>query len=110
ASVSSVTLTISDGFSVSGAISLDGGLQDSRVLNLTVSNQRQEIAASTAVYLGDVGLGVTANSASYSFSNLPAGNFYTLTAADAAAQPKYAGTPIKFPNPGLSPNGLQSNL
>ncbi|MBI3552269.1 MAG: right-handed parallel beta-helix repeat-containing protein [Elusimicrobia bacterium] len=108
--VSSVTLTLSDGFSVAGTISLDGGLQDARIFNLTVTNQRQEVVASTTAYLGDITLGLVANSVDYSFSNLPAGNFYTLSVVGTIIPIKYVGKPIKFPNPGLSPNGLQSNL
>ena len=106
AAVSGVDFALSDGFSVSGAISLDGGLQDKGSIALTLLNRRQEVIRSTTVVLGDPTLGVTANSVSYSFSNLPPGDFYTLQAANAS----YVGRPIKFPDPGLSPNGLQASL
>jgi hypothetical protein len=110
ASVSSVTFSLSDGYNISGQVSLDGGLQDSRVLELAVRNRRQEVVRSTSVYLGDAALGLTANAVVYSFTNLPANDFYTLSVRDATVPAKYAGKPIKFPDPGLSPNGLQSNL
>ncbi|MCR4294536.1 MAG: hypothetical protein NUW21_03305, partial [Elusimicrobia bacterium] len=110
ASVSSVTLTVSNGFSVSGAISLDGGMLDARVFELRVLNRRQEVVRSTVAYLGDVNLGQTAGSVSYSFTNLPAGEFYTLSVRGQVFPIKYAGRPIRFPDPALSPAGLQSNL
>ncbi|MCM2303763.1 MAG: hypothetical protein NDJ72_03625 [Elusimicrobia bacterium] len=110
ASVSSVTLTLSDGYSVSGSISLDGGILDSRIFDVSVLNRRQEVVRSTVVYLGDVNQGVTANSVDYAFTNLPAGEFYTLTVRGRLFPIKYAGRPIKFPDASLSPNGLQSSL
>jgi len=110
ASVSSVTLTLSEGYSVGGTILLDGGMQDSAVFELRVLNRRQEIVRSATVYLGDVGLGQTAGSVDYSFPNLPAGEFYTMIIKGQSLPVKYAGRPIKFPDPALSPNGLQSNL
>lgn len=109
AAVSSVTLTLSDGYGVSGTLSLDGGLQDSRVFELSIRNRRQEVVRSTVVYLGDAGLGVTANAASFSFASLPAGDFYTLVVRDAQNPAKYAGRPASFPDPALSPSGLQSS-
>ncbi|MEQ1919112.1 MAG: FHA domain-containing protein, partial [Elusimicrobiota bacterium] len=110
ASVSSVTLTLSDGYTVSGSISLDGGILDSRIFDVTVVNRRQEVVSSTVVYLGDVNQGVTANAVDYAFTNLPAGEFYTLTVRGRLFPIKYTGRPIKFPDAALSPNGLQSNL
>jgi hypothetical protein len=62
ASVSSVTLTVSNGYSVSGSISLDGGLLDARVFEIRVLNRRQEVVRSTNAYLGDVNLGIQAGS------------------------------------------------
>src|SRR5208283_3859120 len=97
ASVSSVTLTLTDGFTVSGQIQLAGTLTDSRIFTLTVTDQRQQVVASTNVYLGDVNLGQTANSVNYSFSNLPAGGFYTLSVVDGLNPQKYVGAPIAFP-------------
>ena len=110
ASVSSVTLALTDGFTVSGSIALDGGLLDAQAFVLSVVNQRQEVVRSTTVFLGNAAAGLTANSVDYSFGNLPAGDFYSLSAAAALLPAKYAGRPIKFPNPALSPGGLQSNL
>jgi uncharacterized protein (DUF2141 family) len=110
ASVSSITLTLTDGFTVSGQIQLAPGLQDSRVFTLSVTDQRQRVVASTNVYLGDVNLNLTANSVNYSFSNLPAGNFYTLSVVDGLNPQKYVGAPISFPSSALSPNGLQASL
>lgn len=110
ASLSNVNFTLSDGFTVSGAISLDGGLLDAQTFQVTVYNSRQEVVRSTTVTLGDAGLGLTANSVNYSFANIPANGFYTLTVTGLPAPSKYAGAPIKFPNPSLSPSGLQSNL
>ena len=110
ASVSSVTLTVSNGYSVSGTISLDGGMLDARIFELSVRNRRQEVVRSTVAYLGDVALGAMAGSVDYSFTNLPAGEFYTLTVRGQLFPIKYAGRPIKFPDPSLSPTGLQSNL
>ncbi len=110
AAVSSVTLTVSNGFSVAGTISLDGGIQDARIFQINILNRRQEIVRSTVAYLGDLNLGAVANSVDYSFTNLPAGEFYTLTVRGQLFPIKYAGRPIKFPDAALSPNGLQSNL
>lgn len=110
AAVSSVTLTLSDGFSVSGSISLDGDVQDSAVLELQVLNKRQEVVRSTTVYLGDSALGVSAGELSYAFANLPPGEFYTLLARDRREPEKYVGRPLKFPDPALSPNGLAASL
>ncbi|OGR93069.1 MAG: hypothetical protein A2V88_04130 [Elusimicrobia bacterium RBG_16_66_12] len=108
--VSAVSLTMSDGFSVSGSISLDGGISDARIFSLTVLNKRQEVVRSTTVYLGNLDLGVKANSVDYAFSNLPANDFYTLTVRGLIYPVKYVGKPLKFPDPSLSPNGLQSDL
>lgn len=110
AAVSSVTLTVSNGYSVSGSITLADGLQDSRIFNISVYNKRQELVRSTVAYLGDVNLGQTAGSVDYSFANLPAGDFYTLTVNGTLFPIKYVGRPIKFPDPALSPSGLQSSL
>ncbi|HAZ09067.1 MAG TPA: hypothetical protein DCZ01_11245, partial [Elusimicrobia bacterium] len=108
--VSSVSLTMSDGFDVKGSISLDGGITDSRIFSLTVLNKRQEVVRSTNVSLGNPDLGVKANSVDYSFSNLPANDFYTLSVKGVLYPVKYVGKPLKFPDPSLSPNGLQSDL
>ncbi len=110
ASVSSVTLTVSNGYSVSGSIALDGGLLDAQVFDIRVLNRRQEIVRSTFAYLGDLNLGQQSGSVDYSFANLPAGEFYTLSVRGLIFPIKYAGRPIKFPDPALSPAGLQSNL
>ncbi|MDD5302459.1 MAG: hypothetical protein PHS14_05050 [Elusimicrobia bacterium] len=110
ASVSSVTLTVSNGYSVSGAITLDGGVLDAQVFEIRVLNRRQEIVRSTVAYLGDLNLGQQAGSVDYSFTNLPAGEFYALTVRGQGYPIKYAGRPVKFPDPSLSPTGLQSNL
>ena len=110
ADVSSVTLTLSDGFSVTGRVTLDADVRDWGIFDLSVVNRRQEVVRSTTVYLGDQVSGVFSNSVDYAFDNLPAGEFYTLVVADRRATPKYAGAPLKFPNAALSPNGLQSAL
>ncbi|MDX6769870.1 MAG: carboxypeptidase regulatory-like domain-containing protein [Elusimicrobiota bacterium] len=110
AAVSSVTLTLSDGYSVAGTITLDDDISDWAIFDVEVINKRQEVVRSTSVYLGDLGLGVFANAVDYRFNNLPAGESYTLTARDRRASVKYVGRPIKFPDPALSPNGLQSSL
>ncbi|MBI2789744.1 MAG: hypothetical protein HYX59_13780 [Elusimicrobia bacterium] len=110
ADVSSVTLTVSNGYNVSGTISLDGGLLDARVFRIDVLNKRQEVVRSTVAYLGDLNLGAMAGSVDYSFTNLPAGEFYTLSVRGTLFPIKYAGRPVKFPDPALSPTGLQSNL
>ena len=110
ADVSSVTLTVSNGYNVSGTISLDGGLLDARVFELRVLNKRQEVVRSTVAYLGDLSLGQQAGSVDYAFTNLPAGEFYTLTVRGQLFPIKYVGRPLKFPDPALSPSGLQSNL
>ncbi|MDO8757531.1 MAG: hypothetical protein Q7J64_05935, partial [Elusimicrobiota bacterium] len=110
AAVSSVTLTVSNGYSVAGTITLDDGILDARIFEISVLNRRQEIVRSTVAYLGDLNLGAEANSVAYSFTNLPAGEFYTLTVRGQLFPIKYAGRPIKFPDPSLSPTGLQSNL
>lgn len=110
AAVSSVTLTVSNGYSVSGSITLDNGVLDAQVFNLLVLNRRQEIVRSTVAYLGDVNLGQQSGSVDYAFTNLPAGEFYTLSVRGTGFPVKYAGRPVKFPDPSLSPTGLQSNL
>lgn len=110
ADVSSVTLTVSNGYSVSGTISLHGGLLDARVFELRVLNKRQEVVRSTVAYLGDLSLGAMSGSVDYAFTNLPAGEFYTLTVRGRLFPIKYVGRPLKFPDPALSPAGLQSNL
>lgn len=110
ADVSSVTLTVSNGYSVSGTISLHGGQLDARVFELRVLNKRQEVVRSTVAYLGDLSLGAMSGSVDYAFTNLPAGEFYTLTVRGRLFPIKYVGRPLKFPDPALSPAGLQSNL
>lgn len=110
AAVSSATLTLSDGHSVAGTISLDDDIADWGIFDLQVLNKRQEVVRSTSAYLGDQGLGVFANAVSYQFNNLPAGEFYTLVARDRRANVKYVARPIKFPDPALSPTGLQTSL
>ncbi|MBI5246675.1 MAG: hypothetical protein HY923_05800 [Elusimicrobia bacterium] len=110
AAVSSVTLTVSNGYTVSGTISLDGGLQDARVFDVSVYNRRQELVRSTVAYLGDVNLGQMSGSVDYAFPSLPAGEFYTLVVRGLLFPVKYVGRPVKFPDPALSPSGLQSNL
>ncbi len=108
--ISGVNLTLSDGFDVSGTISLANGIKDARVFNVTVLNKRQETIRQTLVYLGDLGAGLVANAVDYSFKNLPRGDFYTLIVQGVLVPVKYVGHPIKFPDSALSPTGLQSNL
>lgn len=110
APVSGVDITLRTGFTASGAILLADDVLDARAFKLTVLNRRQEVVASTSVLLGNEAAGVTASSAAYGFRGLPGGEFYTLLVQDDAQTPKYAGKPIKFPDPGLSPTGLQSDL
>ncbi|MFA6004550.1 MAG: hypothetical protein WC881_10830, partial [Elusimicrobiota bacterium] len=108
--VTNLSLPLMDGYSVSGTISLDNGIRDARVMRLSVRNRRQEVVRSTYVYLGDMNAGLMANSVDYSFANLPANDFYTLTVEGSLLPIKYVGRAIKFPDPGLAPNGLASNL
>ncbi len=108
--VPGITLTLTDGFSISGSISLENNLSDARVFNVTVTDSKQSVVASSAAYLGDSNLNLAANSVNYSFSNLPANGFYTLSVVDAGSPSKYTGQPLSFPNAGLSPGGLQSSL
>ncbi|MFH2203652.1 MAG: hypothetical protein ABIJ96_11090 [Elusimicrobiota bacterium] len=103
-------ITLSDGYDVSGSIALANSIVDKSLFRLTVYNSRQEVVRSTAVSIGNAATGATANSANYTFGNLPSGQFYTLVVVDSSATAKYVGRPIKFPNPGLSPNGLQAAL
>jgi hypothetical protein len=110
ASLSNVTLTLSDGYSVAGTIQLDGGMQDAAVFDIRILNRRQEVVRTATAYLGDVGLNQSAGSVDYAFTNLPAGEFYTMVVKGRNLPVKYAGRPIKFPDPALSPTGLQSNL
>ena len=110
ADVSNLNLVLSDGYSAAGTISLDGGIQDSVILLLTLRNHRQEVVRSTMVYLGDAAAGLVANSVDYGFANLPPGEFYTLSVQAAGAPAQYVAAPIKFPNPGLAPQGLAGNL
>ncbi|MFA6030149.1 MAG: hypothetical protein WC969_09865 [Elusimicrobiota bacterium] len=109
-SVAGVTITLRDGYSVAGTVSLDNGILDARTLRLNLYNQRQELVRSTNSALGNAGAGAVANSLDYTFRNLPAGDFYTLSVEDVAEVPKYAGRPIKFPDPSLSPKGLTTDL
>ncbi|MDD5656823.1 MAG: carboxypeptidase-like regulatory domain-containing protein, partial [Elusimicrobia bacterium] len=108
--VSALNIVLRDGYSVSGTISLDGGIQDARVLRATLRNRRQEVVRSTYVYLGDAAAGLTANAVDYSFSNLPANDFYSLTVEGTQYPVKYVGLPVRFPDPGLAANGLATNL
>ena len=110
ANVQASTFTLTDGYNVSGSIVLDNGMVDARTFSLQLLNGRREVIRSTSVVLGNAGTGTNANSVAYSFNNLPAGEFYTLIAQGVVSVLKYVGQPIKFPNPGLSPNGLQSAL
>ncbi|MFA6092089.1 MAG: hypothetical protein WC986_04015 [Elusimicrobiota bacterium] len=109
-SVLGVTITVRDGYNVSGSVSLEGGILDSKTLRLNLYNRRQEIVRSTTVALGNAETGSAANSVDYQFRNLPAGESYTLACDDISELPQYAGRPIKFPDPGLAPKGLQSDL
>ncbi|MBI5209460.1 MAG: hypothetical protein HY927_05735 [Elusimicrobia bacterium] len=106
---SSVNFTLSDGFAVGGKIYFDENIEDAAAFTLTVYNKRREVVRSTMVYLGDASLGVKSNYADYSFSNLPSGEFYALSVRDAGLPPKYAGKPIRFPDP-TSTSGLQGDL
>jgi hypothetical protein len=114
--LSGVEIPLRDGFTVGGTIRLcedyacASALLDSRALRLVLRNRRQEVVASTAALIGDAAVGVVASSVAYSFRGLPPGEFFTLTAEDASDAPRYAGPPVKFPDPGLSPNGLESDL
>ncbi|MFH1726637.1 MAG: hypothetical protein ABII00_18660, partial [Elusimicrobiota bacterium] len=110
AAVTGQSITLSDGYNVSGSVRLDNSILDSGTFELTLRNKRQEVIRSTTVRLGNPVTGATANSVSYSFKNLPAKDFYTLSVKDSSSTPKYAGRPVKFPDPGLAPNGLQSDL
>ncbi len=105
-----VTFTLSDGFTVSGRIALDGGLSDARSLRLVLKNKRGEIVDAAEVLLGNPGAGVAANSADYLFERVPSGGFYTLEAEDAGAPVKYVARPLSFPDRTTSPDGLQDDV
>lgn len=108
------TITLSDGFNVSGSIALKDGLVDARRLGLKLFNRRQELVISTSVSLGNSGTGVTANAVSYALSGVPRGRFYTLQVSDLGtdsdSSAKYIAPPITFPDSSASSNGLQSDL
>jgi uncharacterized protein (DUF2141 family) len=110
ANITGSSIALTSGFSVSGAISLQNSISDARTLELTVRNARQEVVRSTRILLGNAGTGQTANSVAYSFSNLPGGQFYTLSVIDSTTTPKYIGQPIQFPDSATAPNGLSASL
>lgn len=110
-SIGGVNLTLSDGYNVSGTVYLAGEAKDAIGVRLSVYNKRQELVRSQTINVGDNA--EPANSSAYQFNSLPRGEFYTLVASvlpgsDGLA--KYAGRPIRFPNPVLSPSGLSSSL
>ncbi|MFA5140012.1 MAG: hypothetical protein WC728_12335 [Elusimicrobiota bacterium] len=103
-------ITLLDGYDVSGRISLANNKLDSVNLRLEARNRRQELVRSTSIALGNSFTGAATNYADYTIINLPAREFYTLAVIDTSGTPKYVGRPVKFPDPGLSPNGLQNAL
>lgn len=110
---SAVDFTITDGWNVSGTISLENSIQDARTLSLVLRNKRNEVVKSTFVALGNAGAGSYSNSADYAFSRLPAGEFYTLQVTDtvdSGGRIKYAAAPLKFPDRASFSGGLQSDL
>lgn len=105
-----VDFTLSDGFSVSGRISLDQGLSDARSLKLTLKNRRGEVVQDADLLLGNPGAGIPAGSADYLFERVPLGGFYTLEAADLGSPVKYIARPLSFPDRTTSPDGLQGEV
>jgi uncharacterized protein (DUF2141 family) len=103
-------ITLLDGYDVSGRVSLANNIRDYASLRLEARNRRQELVRSTSIALGNSFTGATTNYVDYSLVNLPAREFYTLAVIDTSGTPKYVGRPVKFPDPGLSPNGLQNAL
>ena len=88
-------------------------LSDARTLILTLRNKRNEVVRSTAVALGNAATNSLANSVAYSFTRLPGGEFYTLEVKDTRDSngiTKYAASPLRFPDIGSSPHGMQSDL
>ncbi|MFH1619043.1 MAG: FlgD immunoglobulin-like domain containing protein [bacterium] len=108
----SVNFTLLDGWNISGAVSLENAVQDVRNLELSVFNYRNEVVRSTRIALGSPGS--PASSVNYSFPRLRAGGFYTMYVKDlpdaSGGRARYAASPLKFPDRGTSPNGLQSDL
>ncbi|MBI5243129.1 MAG: carboxypeptidase regulatory-like domain-containing protein, partial [Elusimicrobia bacterium] len=109
-SVAGTSITLRDGYNVSGAISLANSMLDARTLRVSVLNKRQEVIRSTPAALGNAGTGSTANSVDYAFRGLPGKEFYSVLVEDVSDNPKYVGRPLKVPDTGLSASGLQSDL
>jgi len=112
-STGAVNFTIIDGWNVSGTISIENSVQDARTLSLTLRNRRNEIVRSTTVALGNAATNSLSNSAAYSFTRLPGGEFYTLEVKDSRDSngiTKYVASPLRFPDIVSSPFGLQSSL
>ncbi|MBU2573161.1 MAG: carboxypeptidase regulatory-like domain-containing protein, partial [Elusimicrobia bacterium] len=105
-----VDFTLSDGFSVSGSISLDLGLSDARSLKATLKNRRGEVVEESDILLGNPGAGVAASSVEYLFERVPLGGFYTLEAVDLGTPVKYIARPLSFPDRTTSPDGLQGGV
>lgn len=105
-----VDFTLSDGFSVTGTVSLDQGLQDARTLALTVRNRRGEVVDRQVVLLGSPGAGVNAGSVDFRFERIPSAGFYSLEVQDLDRPVRYIGRPLPFPDPGTSAGGLQGDL
>ncbi|HOW88857.1 MAG TPA: carboxypeptidase-like regulatory domain-containing protein, partial [Elusimicrobiales bacterium] len=109
----SVNFTLIDGWNVGGTIAIENSVQDARTLRLTLRNRRNEVVRSTSVALGNAATNSLANSAAYSFTRLPGGEFYTLEVRDTRDSnglTKYVAAPLRFPDIGTSPNGMQSDL
>lgn len=105
-----VDFTLSDGFSVSGSVTLDQGLSDARSLKLTLKNKRGEVVQEAGLLLGNPGAGIPANFAAYQFDRVPLGGFYTLEAEDLGSPVKYIARPLSFPDRTTSPDGLQGEI
>ena len=101
ANVSGLSLVLRDGYSLSGSISLEDGIKDTRIFDVSVFNPREELVASTVALLGDSNLNVKANSVGYAFANLPPDD-YTLIVQGRLLPIKYVGRPLSLT--------LQTNL
>ncbi|MFC1522178.1 hypothetical protein ACFL6Y_07195 [Elusimicrobiota bacterium] len=107
--VSNVNFTLSDGYYVSGTVSLADDVEDSRYIYVTVKNQRGEIVRSTFTSIGNPQAGSVSNSVTYRFSNLPSGEFYLLEARDSSWPIKYVSAPLRVPGSSTS-GGLSANM
>ncbi|MEK6543898.1 MAG: FlgD immunoglobulin-like domain containing protein, partial [Elusimicrobiota bacterium] len=109
-SVSGVDFSLTEGFTVSGALAYANSVEDARRYFITVRNSRGEIVRSTFTAIGDPLTGTPDNSVDYSFTNLPAGGFYTVTVQALTLPAKYSSRPLRVPDPATTPGGLQASM